>query len=242
MVVLFCVLWSALVALAQDSSAVCRICSTRGYMVCGKHGRDLAREQGPGVVHCSVATECKVCAGALATDCKQCANPTVEQDLAARQKLAQEWLAKRRTTVDQLTAREPYLHLETPHFDLAWTLKPATIGTEKVDSHARLHIYGDRLEALRATFLQVLEVPDVDLPERCTVVMNESAKDHGVLGPRLTGMGTANSVGLKLMGPEFAYSMWQDRRSLPDDEAVHRNLVHNVTHLLLTQMKPALYL
>ncbi|MBL8754001.1 MAG: hypothetical protein JNK15_11945, partial [Planctomycetes bacterium] len=59
---------------------------------------------------------------------------------------------------------------------------------------------------------------------------------------RLTGLGTANSVGLKLMGPEYVFSMWNDKRSLPDDEAVHRNLVHSVTHLLLSQMKPALFL
>ena len=239
---LFCVLWLALVVRAQDSSATCRICQTHGSVVCGKHGRELAREQSPTVVHCSVAVECKVCAGALANDCKQCANPTVEQSLAQRQKLGKEWLAKRRETIDALTPREPFHHLATPHFDLAFTLKPATVGKDKLDTHARLHLFGERLETLRATFLQVLEVPDADLPDRCTVVMNEEPKDHGILGPRLTGLGTANSVGLKLMGPEYVFSMWNDKRSLPDDEAVHRNLVHNVTHLLLSQMKPAMFL
>ena len=44
------------------------------------------------------------------------------------------------------------------------------------------------------------------------------------------------------MGPEFVYSMWQDLRSMPDDEGLHRNIVHHTTHLLLSQMKPMLWM
>jgi hypothetical protein len=41
------------------------------------------------------------------------------------------------------------------------------------------------------------------------------------------------------MGVECVYSMWQDPRSMADDEALHRNLVHNLTHLLLSNMTPS---
>ena len=235
------VLLLAFAARAQES-AYCRNCLTHGKLVCTKHGKMLEKEQMPIIVNCSFAAECKACGGALAIDCKQCVDTKVEAELAQRQQLVHDWLAKRRQTIDALTAREPFAHLETTHFDLAFSLKPAMVGKDKIDQHARLHLYGERLEALRATFLSTLELPDTDLPDRCLVVMSEEAKDHGVLGPRLTGMGTANSVGLKLMGPEYVYSMWADKRSLPDDEAVHRNIVHNVTHLLLTMMKPQVFL
>lgn len=238
----FCVLSLALVARAQDPTTSCRICQNHGTVPCSKHGKGLAREQAPGLVHCSAVVECKACEGALATDCKQCANTTAEGELARRQQLARAWLQQRRTTVDALTAREPFAHLATTHFDLAFGMKPATVGKEKLDQHARLHVFGDRLEALRTLFLTTFALEAADLPDRMTVVMSEEAKDHAILGPRLTGIGTANSVGLKLMGPEYVYSMWNDKRSLPDDEAVHRNLVHNVTHLLLSQMKPAVFL
>ncbi len=238
-----CVLWLALVARAQDSPVLCRICQSTGVIPCGKHGKSLAAElASAGVLHCSVVTDCKVCIGALASDCKQCANATAEGELARRQQLAREWLQQRRQTIDAVTAREPFLHIATTHFELAFAMKPAMVGKEKIDQHARMHSYAQRLQALRALFLQTLELTDADLPDRLTVVMSEEAKDHSVLGPRLTGIGTANSVGLKLMGPEYVYSMWNDKRSLPDDDAVHRNLVHNVTHLLLSQMKPALWL
>jgi hypothetical protein len=243
----FPVAWSlALVltagAVAQDGSPTCRACETTGRVVCGKHGKLLSQEQGANVLHCSVATECKVCSGALATDCTKCAAPAVESQLLERVRLAREWLGKRRETIDAVTKREPYLHLSTPHYELAFLLKPATIGKEKVDTHARMHVYGERLEALRATFVEALELPDADLPDRMTVVLSEELKDHALIGPRLTGLGTANSVGLKWMGPEYVYSMWNDKRGLPDDEAVHRNVVHHVTHLLLSQMKPAVFL
>jgi hypothetical protein len=226
----------------QDTSAYCRACMTHGKIPCSKHGKMLEKEQEPNVVNCSVAAECKACGGALAVDCKQCVDTKVEAELARRQELVRDWLQKRRQTIDALTGREPYAHLQTTHYDLAMTLKPATVGKDKIDQHQRLHLYGERLEALRDLFLATFELPDAELPDRMTVLMSEDAKDHGVLGPRLTGMGTANSVGLKLMGPEYVYSMWADKRSMPDDEAVHRNIVHNVSHLLLTQMKPPLFL
>lgn len=241
-VVWFCVPLLALVARAQDSAPSCRICLNHGVVPCTKHGKLAEAEKSPGVLFCSAAAECKVCGGALNVDCKQCVNATAESELARRQQLVREWVAKRRQTIDALTARDPYLHLATPHFDLASTLKAATIGKEKVEPHPRLHLMGERMEALRTAFFTTFEIPETDLPDRLLVVMSEEAKDHAVLGPRLTGMGTANSVGLKLMGPEFVYSMWSDKRSLPDDEAVHRNLVHNVTHLLLSQMRPMLFL
>jgi hypothetical protein len=232
----------ALGAVAQDGSPTCRSCLTHGQTTCGKHGRELAREQQPFVLHCSVATECRTCGGALQVDCKQCSNPAVENELTRRRDLAREWLQERRKAIDALTARVPFGHVKTTWFDLSSALAPATIGKEKLDGHARMHVHAQRLEELRTAFVRTLELSDQDVPKRCLVVMSEEAKDHNVLGPKLTGLGTASSVGLKLMVPDYVYSMWQDRRSLPDDEAVHRNLVHNVTHLLLSMMQPAAFL
>ena len=232
----------AAVAPAQEPAPPCAACKSARAVPCGKHGRQLALEQAPLVRHCSIAIVCKVCGGALAADCTKCVDPAGEAALAERRELARAWLAERRATIDAVTAREPYLHLATPHFELAFLLKPAAVGGERLDQHARMHRYGERLEALHAAFVAALELTEADLPERMTVAMSEQQRDHALLGPRLTGIGQARSVGLKWMGPHYVYSMWNDQRSLPDDEAVHRNLVHNVAHLLLSQMQPALFL
>ena len=115
--------------------------------------------------------------------------------------------------------------------------------TEELETHALMHLYAERIEALRTMFLTVFELPEADLPHRLLVFMFKDARDHNTIGPRVTGLGTQNSVGLKEMGPDkYAFSMWQDTRTIPDDEALHRNIVHMVSHLLLSQMKPALFL
>jgi hypothetical protein len=229
-------------ASAQTPAAsACRSCAD-GLAPCGKHGKLLPLEQDPACLHCSVATECKACAGALVVDCRQCDHQGALTELQRRQDLARQWLAGRRTDIDARTGREPFLHLRSPHFDLVFALKAATVGKEKVEPHARLHQFAARLESLRALFVQTFDLPDADLGARHLVCLSDVAKDHAVLGPQLTGMGTASSVGLKLMGPQYVYSMWQDRRTLPDDEAVHRNVVHNVAHLLLSEMRPSQFL
>jgi hypothetical protein len=230
------------VSLPAQSDPPCRVCHGPGFVPCTKHGKLLLAEQAANVQHCSVVTECRACSGALATPCKQCAQPAAATELERRHAAAREWLAGRRKAIDALTKNSVFQHLATTHFDLVWKLDGATVGEEKIDAHTRMHLYGDRLEAMRATFLETLKLAEGDLPDRCTVCMSQEQKDHGVLGPRLCGMGTANSLGLKLMGPEYVYSMWSDKRGLPDDEAVHRNIVHNVTHLFLSQVPPAMWI
>jgi hypothetical protein len=220
----------------------CRDCMNHGCVPCTKHGKFLAQEQAPGTLFCSFAAECKACAGALNTDCRMCVNAYVEAEMERRKQLVREWLQKRRTEIDKLVDHEGFAYLSTPHVELTFGIKSLTVGKEKLETHALMHLYAERIEALRTMFLTVFELTEADLPNRLSVYMFKDARDHNTIGPRVTGLGTQNSVGLKLMGPEYAYSMWQDTRTIPDDEALHRNIVHCVTHLLLSQMTPALWL
>lgn len=235
---LLLVLLSAACLRGQEASTTCRFCGNKGSIPCGKHGKQLGLEADTAVRFCSVAAECSTCGGALAVDCKHCSRPEIEAALLERQRLVREWLEQRRLAVDDAVGHRTLLHLETTHCDLVCSVKPATVGKQKLDPHALMHLYGQRLEELRERFRTTLELADADLPGRLRVYMFRDAKEHGVIGPRETGMGTAGSVGLKQMGPQFVYSMWQDPRTLASDEALHRNIVHNVTHLLLSQMLP----
>jgi hypothetical protein len=241
-------LWIALsfaaVGTAQEEPVVaCRVCSNHGSTPCTKHGKMFDKEQlEAGTVFCSVVAECKHCGGALAVDCKTCRNVPVETELERRQKLAREWLAKRRADNDAITDNVPLHHLATPHCDLVFSIRPTTIGKEKVETHPLMHIYGGRIEALRELFLKTLEVPDRDIPSKLKIYMFRDAQDNAVLGPRVTGIGNSNSTGTKLMGAECVYCMWQDLRSMPGDEELHRTLVHNATHLLLSNMTPSVFL
>jgi hypothetical protein len=221
-----------------DAPVTCRNCNNKGSFPCTKHGKDLGPEGDPVVHWCSVAAECKACGGALAVDCKQCRRPDVEGALVERQRLLHDLIEQRRKNVDDAIGNRTLVHIETTHCDFVCGVKPLTVGKVKLDTHAVAHLYAQRIEALRSLFLTTLELKDEDLPGRLRVYMFKEQKEHGVIGPRETGMGSATSVGLKQMGPEFVYSMWQDMRALQSDEALHRNIVHNVTHLLLSQMLP----
>lgn len=227
---------------ATESVVVCRMCKNLGCKDCSKHGKALALEKVKGIKWCSVVAACKTCEGAVAIDCKKCKNGVVEAELVRRRELVRDWLKQRRARVATAKGVETFLYLETTHFDVTFSLRAATVAKKKLDSHALMHLYGVRLEQLRELFAETLELTDVDLPDRLRVYMFDALQDHGVIGPQETGMGNANSSGIKLMGPEFVYSMHQDRRTMADDEKVHRNIVHNVTHLLLSQTRPMKFL
>jgi hypothetical protein len=223
----------------QPPVVACRVCSNHGTLPCGKHGKLWDVEQPEhGTVFCSVVSECKTCAGALAVDCKTCRNTAAEQELARRQQLAKDWLGKRRAAVDAVTDDDPLWHLQSRHVDLVFGIRPTTIGKEKVDTHPLMHLYADRIEALRDLYLKTFELRDDEQTGRLQIYMFRSGKDQAAIGPRVTGIGSGQSTGTKLMGVDCVYSMWQDLRSFPDDDALFRGIVHNVTHLLLCNTTP----
>lgn len=226
---------------AQDPPVVaCRFCSSHGVKDCTKHGKDF-REVEAGALQCSEVAECRKCRGSLSIDCRICTNPAADAAAGERAKAAAEWLAGCRAAVDANVKNPGVLHAKSAHVDLAFSIKPLTIGKAKLDSHRLMHLYLDRLEALRAKFMEVLELTDSDLPARLRIYMFEDCADHQRLAPRVAG-GGSNSQGMKLMGVEAIYCMCRDRRSMPGDEAVYRNIVHNVTHLLISNMKPEYWL
>jgi hypothetical protein len=234
---LFPVLVSIGVAIAQQGPVTCRNCMNHGTLPCPKHGRELALEQpAHGTLFCSVAAACKACQGALAIDCQRCVNPAAERALAERQRLVAAWLAARRQAVDALVDNRPLLHLETPHCELVFSIRPLMVGRVRYDTHPLMHLYGERIEALHALFRERLDLADADLPGKLRVFLFRDQQDHEIVGPRLTGVSTSNSTGVKLMGVDCIYSMWQDPRMLADDEQLHRAVVHHVTHLLVSNL------
>ncbi len=222
---------------AAQESVPCRSCESRGAIDCSKHGKLLPKEQVSRF--CSVVAECKSCGGALAVDCRSCRNTKAETELDRRKAMSAELLAARRKAIDEVTRNVPLMHLACEHLDLCFSIKPHVIGKEKFDTHALMHLYGERIEGLRADFVKLLELKPEELTGRLEVYMFRDQQDQSVIGPKVTGIGTSGSTGVKLMGVECVYSMWQDPRSMTDDEALHRNLVHNLTHLLLSNMTPS---
>lgn len=239
---LLVVLLLAAAAVAQATN--CQACFAKGTVPCTKHGRFLEQEKPEnGTVFCSVAADCKNCLGALAVDCKQCRNEAAETDLQRRQQLVQDWLKQRRAAIEPLAQKGPPLYLKTAHCELAFAIKPLMVGKDKLDTHALMHLYGQRIEAERKLFCEVFEATDQDLPGTLQVYMFREFDDHTKVCPVVTGIGAGRAAaGIKLMGVDCIYCMWQEPRALPGDEALHRHIVHHMAHLLLSNLNPPQWL
>jgi hypothetical protein len=232
--------WAALgaVAGAQNSSG-CRFCGEHGESDCKKHGQ-LAAEREL-LLPCSVAIECKACAGALTTDCKICSNPAVEQAAETRKKLAREWLSARRKAIDEVTGGKEIQHCKSRYVDLAWSVRGLTVGKNKLEAHELMHLYVQRIHELRAKFNEVFGAQDNDYSARLEVFVWKDLEDHKRLAPRVAG-GGGGGASQKLMGASSVFSVYHDNRTMPGDEGLHRSIVHNVTHLLLSNLQPAQWL
>ncbi len=222
---------------SQDDG--CRACAGTGERECASHRAMLEQEKA--VKFCSEAVRCKGCGGLLVRDCQSCVNAPAEADLERRRKLAADWLAARRKAVDEVTEGKDIMHLETEHVHLTFSVRPLTVGRVKLDTHALMHLYAQRIEDLRTLFMTTFEVTEKSFSGPVRVYLFKERIDHARLAPRVTGQG-ANSTGVKLMGVESVFCSYHNLQSMPGDEELHRNVVHNVTHLLLANTAPVAWI
>ncbi|MEZ5962682.1 MAG: hypothetical protein R3F56_02435 [Planctomycetota bacterium] len=226
-------------ALLPGQDAGCRSCNGTGTRPCSGHRKLLELEQA--VSACSEAVRCRHCGGVLERDCQSCANPVAEADLKKRAEELATWLDGRRKSIDAVTGGKEILHLRTAHVDLAFSVRPLTVGRTKLDTHRLMHLYGERIEELRALFLSTFGCDDRALPARLQVFLFKDLLDHQRLAPRVTGQGSGSN-GTKLMGIDSVYCAFHNPQTMPGDEELHRNVVHNVTHLLLANATPTRWL
>ncbi|MCC6784021.1 MAG: hypothetical protein IT457_14345 [Planctomycetes bacterium] len=236
-------------AVAQEPAAPappsCRKCESAGVLVCKEHKAELlALERA--VERCSVAIGCKRCGGTLAIDCPNCERPETVSDLASRGVALRDWLLARHEAVGRFCKTPASIqYLATAHADLAFGLEGAMVDKRKLDQHQRMHLYGERVEATRRRFCEVFQLVDADFPvpaddasPRLALHMFADPRDMRELSPRLTGIG-AMGTNIKLTGGIPVWCMIADDRSMKDDVDVHRVVVHNVVHLLLSNLLPA---
>lgn len=221
------------------SHVPCRFCESRGEKPCKRHRGLLEAERE--VEFCSEAAACRACHGALTVDCKICRNEPVERARAERIEKARVWLAGRRERVDAVTKGRGIVHVRSAHVDLAFSIRPLTVGRRKLSTHELAHLYVRRIEDLRRRFLETFGLGERDFSARLEIYMFADRRDHRLLAPRVAG-GGGGGVGMKLMGASAVYCMYHERRSMPGDEELWRTVAHNVAHLLLGNMHPAVWI
>ena len=216
----------------EDPFVRCTRCRNEGARPCCEHDLDPALEDE--VLYCSVVGLHEDCGGTAWLECERCDNHGREARLEAKRAAAPARAAALAYLGKEMG--RPLRLVETEHFLLVFELNRLKVGKKKLEGHELIHLYARRLEELFDAYVNLLGVPEEHFENKCRVMVWANEADHREASARYCG---ASAVGgVKLMGRDVTYSVPALRQLFNGDEALHRNLVHNVTHLLLSHQRP----
>jgi hypothetical protein len=186
-------------------------------------------------IYCSEIAGCATCGGVGWIDCNECIEPATDQ-----------WLEMRRAKVP---ARKTALKFiadamkrevrigESDHCVIVWELGELKVDRRRLGPHELTHLYLERMEVLHADFKARLQVTDKHFGAKCELYVWGFPADHQACGSALCD-GNAKG-GVKFLGARPRYTVLGTKQNFQNDEELHRNLVHSMTHLLLSNVTPA---
>lgn len=187
------------------------------------------------VLYCSEIAGCAVCNGVGWVDCPECVDAATEQ-----------WLEQRRAKViarktalkfiDDAMKREVRKG-ESNHMVVVWEMDEMKVEKRRLSKHELLHLYLERLETLYADFNARLQVTEKNYGAKCEVYIWSFPADHATCGSALCDGNIKG--GVKYLGAKPRYTICANKQFFNTDEQLHRNVVHSVTHLLLSNVAPA---
>jgi hypothetical protein len=209
----------------------CVRCSGEGTRPCPSHSAaELAMEEK--AEHCTHIARCERCSGTLRIDCDLCSAGDVAYAKAVAAK--KQWVLSLKPHHDVL-GREVRVGW-SKHFEVTWEGGRGVVGRRSISEHESLHLYLDRCEEVYRVFCDTLGATDRDFSVRFRVMIWERYKDHRNAATHYHAQPNPN-VGVKRLGGVGIYSVFLDPNTVdPDENAgaeLHRNVVHNVAHLLL---------
>lgn len=223
---------------AQDQKPpACIKCKGEGRLVCPEHDKQPEEREyidEDAVQFCSVIADCPSCAGTGWIPCPQC---KVESVLAALEK-KKALVSKKRTALKVLddTMKHALRKAESEHFVLVWEMDKHKVDKKFISPHQGLHLYAANLERLHTDYRALFGLKDSEWREKCRVMVWYLPSDHDAGSTAFCGQNARG--GVKLMGVSPTYSVCGNRQNFQNDERLHRNVVHNVTHLLLSAQQP----
>ncbi|MBC8451160.1 MAG: hypothetical protein H8D72_00460 [Planctomycetes bacterium] len=214
----------------------CLECKTTGKLECpDKQHRGLDLSLEVHVRYCSELAGCETCAGIGWIDCDDCERPDVEAELA-------DWHAEYPALKEAADKQDeemgfPLHTVIGEHMLLVFEIESMKVGRKRLKQHELMHLYIDRLEALYDDYVTSLHVKSGSFRQRSRVFVWWTDKDQKDGSLRFCQQSAGQ--GVKLLGINPSYSLCGNKRYHKDDESLHRNIVHNVTHLLLSHQSPS---
>jgi hypothetical protein len=217
----------------------CKKCENTGRVVCPEHTRaECELELELGLVYCSVLIDCAACGGTGLVVCPDCKSEPAATELADRRS----HLAARKIALKSFddTMKRPLRKAESPHFVLIWEMDRLKVNKKHLGAHELLHVYLKRLERLFADSCATLGVPDQEFENKFEVFVWQFPQDQLDGSTRFCGQGGEGPM--KLMGRKPRFSVLGSKKYFQDDEKLHRNVVHSVTHLMLSAQQPSAWI
>jgi len=225
-------------AVPQVPWQTCTRCDATGLLPCPKHkAAECAFEKD--VLYCSVIAGCAECGGTGSVPCGACVNVEARKKLEERRAGVLKSQGGLKTIDD--TMGRPLRKVETAHFVLVWEMEGIKVEKRMVEPHEAMHLYGTRLESLFADYCSTLATDETQFREKTWVFVWFLPKDHNDGSQKFCEV-TPTKGGVKLMGVHSRYSVLGNRKEFRTDEQLHRNIVHSVSHLLLSAQKPTAWI
>ncbi|MDE0896975.1 MAG: hypothetical protein OSB10_10370 [Planctomycetota bacterium] len=211
----------------------CLKCKTTGKLVCPEHQKADALLE-VDVDYCSFVYTDEVCGGTGWVSCPSCERSDVDLELGAKREKMPE-IREIMVKMDEEMKFELHTAV-SDHFVLTMEIDSLKVGKKRVKHHALIHLYLARLEKLYADYTTILQVKDSDFAERIRIFVWANDRDQADGSLRFCQQSAGE--GVKLMGLHPTYSVCGTKRFHKGDEELHRNIIHNATHLLLSAQKP----
>jgi hypothetical protein len=239
-VVLLALLAAAPLALSQerkpdDAPLVrCVPCKNEGRLPCSKHDKgEMPLEDS--VLFCSHVAECAECGGAGWLDCTDCENPRWDGVLEKKRDRSKACKGASDEIDGQM--KRKVAKVVTDHFVLVWEVESLKVDKREVKQHELMHLYAERLETLFKDYCDSFGTTSAGFKSRGRVFVWGNQRDQEQGSSHFVGQTSAR--GTKLMGGTIAFSMCGSKQFVKDDPTLHRTLVHNVVHLLLSHQEPS---
>ncbi|MCH2112344.1 MAG: hypothetical protein MK213_05750, partial [Planctomycetes bacterium] len=180
----------------------CKRCDFSGVVECKKHPKDLLAMEAE-VLFCSIAAECKSCAGALRVDCTRCDGGPDSQAVEDRRKEVQAWLEKPRALDDFLGV--PIPRLETEYLMVEGDVEVLRESKKKVTGHELLHRVARDGEKVCAMVAGHFGAKRKDYRSPLKLWFWEKAETHRKVMGHFLGSGSAGDF--KWLGKEPRFSV-----------------------------------
>lgn len=232
----------ALIQDVEPTAPTCRKCKSTGVLVCSEHPKDECALEDQ-VRYCSLVADCESCAGAGFVDCPKCDNEVAQEriekrrETSARSAKVLEWVDKT-WNEGRSSAHDPLRKIESEHFILVWQMEGLKVDRKRLNTHQTMHLYAERMERLYTDYCAAFgDVRSFEFSQKFTILVWNRTDFQ--MESSLRFCSSSAKRGVKLLGSNPRYSVCGNKQLFNSDEELHRNLVHNVAHLLLSHQSPS---